>query len=326
MASVVLSDLIQREQFQTEILRQTLEKMVFWQAGVIAADGELSRLMQANVGSTFEFDYFLDIDAQPNISDDSDTRATPNNITTGTDRAVGNYRNLVFGAKSITANLSSTGDPMTAIAGRIAPLWARLMDKNTLSIVTGLLADNVANDGGDMVNEQSGTPVDIGLILNTIQTAGDAADELFTSMVCHSMIRTKLRLDGVTDKIYSDSGQYLYEALAGLRLIVRDGVETGAPAAGDYTSYILGGSFMGYGEGAPKRPNAIQVDELSGNGAGEEVLVNRKNYSIHPYGFSFTGTPASTSPTDAEFADGTNWDRTAERKAIPLAALRCSAQ
>jgi hypothetical protein len=325
MANTNLADLIQRPQFTTEILRQTLEKMVFWDAGIVSPDEELGRLMKANVGSTFEFDYFLDIDANANIGDDSDTKATPNNIGTGTDRAVGNFRNLVFGAKSITANLSSTGDPIVAIAGRIAPLWARLLDKNVLSIVTGILADNAANDGGDMINEQSGTPIDLPMILDTIQTAGDAADDLFTAMVCHSMHRTTLRKQGVVDKIFNDAGEYLYESLSGLRLIVRDQVEAGVPAAGDYTAYLIGGSFMGYGEGAPKRPNAVQVDELTGNGAGEEILVNRKHYAIHPYGFSFTGTPASTSPTDAEFADGTNWDRTAERKRISLAALRASA-
>ena len=322
MAVTNLADLVQNDQFTTEVLRQTLELSVFWQSGMITADSELSRLMNANVGSTFEFDYFNDIDAAANISDDSDVKAPVNNITAGKDRAVGNFRNVAFGAKKITANLSSTGDPMVAIAGRVAPLWSRLMDKNFQNIVAGILADNEANDGGDMVVPASGTPIDIGLILDAIQTAGDAQDDLFAGIIAHSAVRTSLRKQGVTDKIYSDNGTYLYEALAGLAIVVRDGVETGVPNAGDYTTYIVGNGFAGYGEGMPKTPNEVSYDALSGNGGGEEILVSRKHYAIHPYGFSFTGTPASTSPTDAEFADGNNWDRTAQRKAVRLAALR----
>ena len=117
---VVLSDLIQRDQYAREVLRASIRKSVFWQSGLIVNDAELTKMMNADIGAVFEFDYFNDLaDNEGRISDDSNTIATTDDITTGTDRAVGNYRNRSWGSKNITKNLSATGDPLEAIAGRV---------------------------------------------------------------------------------------------------------------------------------------------------------------------------------------------------------------
>ena len=321
MAVTNLADLIQKTQFEKEVLRQALEKSVFWNAGIVQADSELGRLINANIGSTATFSYFLDPSFTVNISDDSDNKATPDNIGTGEDVTRFNYRNLSYGAKQITANLSLLGDPMVAIAGRVAAGWARDMDAMLQSQIKGILADNKANDGGDMIIETTDA-VSINLILDTIQTAGDAADELFGGIIAHSAVRTALRKQGVTDKIYDANGKYLYEALSGLAMITRDGVESGVPNAGDYTTTLVGTGFAGFANGSPKVPNEVAYDALSGNGGGEEIVVSRNHTALHPYGFSQVGTPASTSPTNGEFEAEAYWDRTADRKAISLAALR----
>ncbi len=323
---VVLADLIQRTQYSREVLKASIRKSVLWNAGIIASDSELTRLMQANVGKVFGFDYFLDLaDIEGRISDDSDTQAGTDGIGTGSDQAIGNFRNRSWGAKNITANLSATGDPLVAIAGRVGAYWARQMDFTMIGVANGIIAGNIANDASDMVNNQTGVAIEINMILDTQQTAGDFQD-YFTTMICHSAVRNKLKKDGVTDKIYDDSGSFLYEALGGLRLVVTDQVPAGTAipggAAGDYLSYITGPSFLGYGEGTPKVPNSVSYEDATGNGAGAESLWSRKNFCIHPYGFSFTNaTVVSTSPTNAEFEDATNWTRNVERKRIPFAAL-----
>jgi len=323
---VVLADLIQRDQYVREVLRASIAKSVLWQSGIIVNDKELTKLMMANIGSVFKFDYFNDLaDNEGRISDDSTTLAGTDGITTGTDTAVGNYRNRSWGARNITANLSNTGDPLTAIAGRVGAYWARQMDATTVAITNGIIASNAANNAGDMINNQSGVKTSIGMILDTQQTAGDAQDML-SGMICHSAVRNSLKKDGVTDKIYDDRGNFLYEALGGLRLVVTDGIPSGVAipggAAGDYLSYIVGTGMYGYGEGKPKMANEVAYNAAIGNGAGEESLWSRKNFCIHPYGFDFTSLAlAATSPTNAEFADATNWKRNVERKRVPFAAL-----
>jgi hypothetical protein len=323
---VILSDLIQREAFAREILLSSIRKSVMWESGIITPDTKLTELMNANIGSVFQFDYFLDLaDNEGRISDDSSNQAGTDGIGTGTDQAVGNYRNRSWGERNITASLSATGSALTTIAGRIGAYWGRQMDFSTIAIVNGIIADNMANDGSDMVNNQTGVSIDVEMVLDTIQTAGDFGD-VFKTMICHSGIRTSLKKKGVTDKVYDLQGNYLYEALSGLRLVITDSVPTGTAipggAVGDYLSYILGGSMIGYGEGTPKMPLETFWDAKAGNGAGEESMWSRKNFSLHPYGFSFTNAlVSSTSPTNAEFALAENWNRNVDRKRVPFAGL-----
>lgn len=323
---VVLADLIQNEQYAREVLRESIRKSVFWQSNVIVPDAELTRMLQANVGSVFQFNYFNDLaDNEGRISDDSATVAGTDKITTGTDQAVGNYRNRSWGVRNITANLSATGDAMMTITGRVGAYWARQYDLTVLSVVKGLIADNVANDASDMVNDISGEAADaavitISAILDTLQTAGDAQD-MFEVMVCHSAVRNKLKKDGVTSSVFDpNTGEFLYEELSGLRLVVNDNVDS--PAAGQYTSYILGSGMFGFGEGTAQRSDEVSYTAAIGNGAGQEDYWSRKVFSIHPYGFTFSNSSvASTSPTNAEFALAANWTRNVERKRVPFAAL-----
>jgi hypothetical protein len=316
---VILSDLIQRDQFLQEVLRESIRKSVFWNSGVIRPDSDLTKAIAAKTGTKVSFDYFLDLqDLESRISDDSNTLAGTDGIDTNTDVAVINYRNRSWGAKNITAGLSTTGDPLQAIASRVGAYWSRQMDFTTMSIVTGLFADNVLNDASDMVNDQSGTAVDLPMILDTIQTAGDASGSL-QSMIVHSAVETSLKKQGIVDRIYDPAtGTYLYSALAGVRLIVTDSVPS---AGGNYTSYLVGTGSIAYGEVQPKRNIEVEYTAATGNGAGQETLWSRKEFSLHPYGFSYVGTPASTSPTNAEFEQDTSWDRTQVRKNVALAAL-----
>lgn len=320
MAPVVLTDLIQNEQYAREVLRESIRKSVFWQSGVIVPDAELSVKLNADVGSVFKFDYFNDLaDNEARISDDSDTVAGVDNIGTGTDQAVGNYRNRSWGSKNITANLSATGDPLPVIAGRVGAYWARQYDFTVLSAVKGLIADNVANDASDMVNDQTGVAITSQMINDTKQTAGDAKD-MFAVMICHSAIQNKLENDGITNKVYDADGNLLYEEFAGLRLVINDNVDS--PSAGNYTSYIVGAGMFGWGDGAAKRPDEVEYIAGTGNGAGQENLWSRRNFSLHPYGFSFTNASvAGESPTNAEFELAANWTRNIERKRVPFAAL-----
>ena len=54
----------------------------------------------------------------------------------------------------------------------------------------------------------------------------------------------------------------------------------------------------------------------------DDILVNRKRYILHPRGVAWIGTPAGASPTDAEFATGTNWQKAYTDKNIRMVAVR----
>ena len=64
------------------------------------------------------------------------------------------------------------------------------------------------------------------------------------------------------------------------------------------------------------------MDVAAGRGGGQQILHSRVNAGVHPAGFSWQETTvADESPSLAELADADNWDRSVERKAVPLAFL-----
>ena len=324
MASTVLADIASNDQFTADVLRESLRKSTFWNTGLITNDTEITRMLGARTGARFEVSYFNDLaDVAANISDDTQNAATPNNITSSTDLGTACFRNQVWGAMDITRAMSTAGDPMVAAASVVGSWWARHLDITSLAVVKGVLADNVANDASDMVLDISAAgagndTITINTLIDAKSTMGDMSDAL-GAIVMHSGAHAKLQKDGVTDKVYSDSGMFLYESLLGMRIIVSDNVDV--PAAGVYTSYLIGSGMIGYGEDVPPNANEVERNALAGVGGGEESLISRKHFALHPYGFNFTGAPAGPTPTNAEFEAAASWSRNVERKRVPMASL-----
>jgi hypothetical protein len=60
----------------------------------------------------------------------------------------------------------------------------------------------------------------------------------------------------------------------------------------------------------------------AGNGAGEERRHSRREWMVHPTGYTFIGANVvGNCPTLAELATGANWTRNLDRKYIKIAGL-----
>lgn len=98
-----------------------------------------------------------------------------------------------------------------------------------------------------------------------------------------------------------------------------------------YTTYVLGDGAFDYEDIGAKVPYEMYRDPKK-NG-GEDTLYMRQRKVFAPYGISFTKkSMVSKSPTDAELADGSNWElvnngktssgkKTIDHKAIPIARI-----
>ena len=97
-----------------------------------------------------------------------------------------------------------------------------------------------------------------------------------------------------------------------------------------YTTYIFGDGAIEYTNCGAKVPAEMSRDPKT-NG-GQDTLYNRQRKCFAPYGISFTKASMSTlSPTDAELADGDNWElvntggvsnkKYISLKAIPIARI-----
>jgi hypothetical protein len=91
-------------------------------------------------------------------------------------------------------------------------------------------------------------------------------------------------------------------------------------AGGVYTTYIFGQGAIAFAERPPKVPVEAGRDALT-NG-GQDYIVHRRQFVLHPRGIKWKGTPAKQTPDDAELATTTNWERVYEAKNIKLVAFR----
>lgn len=114
--------------------------------------------------------------------------------------------------------------------------------------------------------------------------------------------------------------------LSGLCFIINEAHE-------EYTSYALGEGMIGYEDIGAKVP--YEMDRDPAKNGGQDTLYTRQRKVFAPFGISYEKTSqASLSPTEAELANGANWDLVhsgesteAERsyiddKAIAIARIR----
>lgn len=201
-----------------------------------------------------------------------------------------------------------------------------------------MLADNVANDGSDMVLDIHGATVaDVSASTKFSATAViDAAAELgdnldaLSAIAMHSDIyRAALKAD-LIDTVQDSQGRPI-RTYRGLAVIVDDGLpftaaagSTGTDAAAKYTTVLFGQGAVGYGVTEPRIAAGTEIENLpsAGKGGGQQVLHSRVNVAVHPAGFAWTeGTIAGDSPSLAELAGAAHWSRVFDRKAVPLAFL-----
>ena len=324
MAITKIADILSHVLFQKRALAESLRKSALYETGAMVADSELETLCKQNSGEVFNFDYFNDLaDDASNVGTDNEaTLATPNSISTTQEVAIKLMRNQGWGSARITASLSATGNPMDAIVSRISAYWGRQYDLIAIQIVNGVIADNIANDASDMINDISGVSLGgvagFGDVVDTKLTMGDASDELVT-MVCHSAIAGVFLKDQVTNKVFNAQGELLYEELAGLKIVVRDSVQN---SSGNYDSYIFADGAIAFGFGQPDVQEEEENTASAGNGQGVATTWSRRDFSIHPKGFAYTG---AVKPTNATLALEASWNRVVERKRVKFAVLRSRA-
>jgi hypothetical protein len=186
-----------------------------------------------------------------------------------------------------------------------------------------LIADNIANDSGDMIHDISGVDnaqkVTFNALADTQQTMGDAQDAL-AIVVMHSAVKNVLLKDQVTDKVYDANGNLLYETILNKKVIVSDSVYNNA---GTYDTYMFKPGVFAFGLGTPDSPEEIDSAPNAGNGAGIKTLWSRRHISLHPYGFSMiAGDVSDMSADNTELAAAANWNRIKQRKQVGIAVLR----
>jgi hypothetical protein len=325
MASTVvrLSDVIVPEVYGNYIVEQGVKKTNLYRSGILATDPKINGFL-AGGGTTFNMPFWqrLSGDAQA-IQSNTEILTTK----TTTDKMVA--RRLLFAKAWSAEELASalSGDKaMDAIASMVDEYWAEQFQQILFSTIKGVVADNVANDSGDLTHDitTSGTPgtankISSSAVIAAIAKLGDAADK-FTAIAMHSvpyftLVAANLITFEPTNTQNLGFGTYL-----GKTVIVTD--ELGYDTDGsnkEYWNIIFKPGALMYGESG-QGITVVETDRRAEY--SEDRLFTRRQCCMHPLGFKWLETSvAGDNPTKRELQEAGNWDRVFEKKNCGFVAL-----
>lgn len=325
MATTQLTDVVVPEAFTAYTLSNSVERSAFFKSGVVVPNAAVNDQLQAGAES-FKVPFWMDLaDDEANLAnDDLTTDATPHKLGADKQTVRKCFLHNSWSAMNLASELSGA-DALARIQDRAAAYWERQFSRRLIASVKGILADNVANDASDMlvdISGETGSAANFSAtaVINAAATLGDAMDGLTTVCVHSDTYRRMLQSDLITTLPDSQGG--FIKVFRGLQIVVDDSLPV---ASSVYTTVLFGPGAFSFGMTAPRIAAGTEVENKpsSGNGGGQQILHSRANLAVAPIGYTWLeGSVAGESPSIAELALAANWNRVAERKAIPLAFLK----
>lgn len=340
---VRLSDVFVAPVYGSYTSLNNLENDALVSSGILAQSDLFDAIAAGGAKSgTIPFWRDLNRNDEPNYSnDDPADLAVPLKIGTGTMSYRKSYLNQSYGSMDLVKELAAD-DPLAIIKSRFDNYWIGRRQRRLIATVQGIIADNIANDGGDMVVDVSAAAVDVNpnaqkwskeAYIDGAYTMGDQVGNL-SAMIVHSQVAKRMAKTDAYQVVRDTEGKIIFRQYGDEILLVDDNMpKSGTGANTVYDSYIFGAGAFGFagveghavaaGEGVPSDGVWTERTEQAGNGGGMEVIGERKTQILHPFGFTWVeGTLAEFSPTDADLRLAAHWDRVVERKYVPIAVVR----
>jgi hypothetical protein len=340
MSLTQIADVVVPQIFSPYVQQITEEKSRLIQSGALVRDGALD-VKLAGGGLTFNMPSWKDLsnDAD-NVSSDDDhgvADSAPRKTGTGKEIAVRLSRNQSWSEADLTTALAGS-DPAASVAARVGYYWTRRLQAAFVASMIGVFANNaVASPGGgaaqnDLTNDISGlnsgsylagvTDFSAAAFLDAILTIGDSLNDLSLVMV-HSIVYGRMQKNNLIDFIPDARGETMIATYQGKQVIVDDHMPN---SGGVFDTWIFGPGAVRLGVGSPIIPTEIFRHPAAGNGGGQTTLHNRVEWSIHPVGHKYAGTPPNGGPANTagsnNLPDSGSWQRVyPERKQIKVARL-----
>ena len=285
-------------------------------SGAIVRNPRIKQLLSAHTGT-----FATRIPMMGRISDvdpvnyDGKTDIPYDSIGTLSYRITSFGRAKAWGENQFVYDITGGVDPLAWMGQQIADYWDDQLMKTLTAVINGMfsMTDSVSEEfvekhtyditGDNAVDKEVGADT-----LNiAVQRASGMRKNIFTTVIMHSTVATNLENQKLLNYVKGTDPNGMERDLSmatwnGRRVIIDDGVPF---ADGKYTTYLLGAGAFDYDELGAK--NAVEKERIAREKGGIDILINRRRSYVIPRGISFEGNPATQSPTNAEFATGTNW-------------------
>lgn len=327
MATTQLADIIEPTAFTQYVTQNTMERTALVSSGILVPNDVIVTQLKAGSHS-FTVPFWKDLgNEEANTTNDDPTDlASPLKIQTGKQLIRKSFLHQSWSGMNLASELAGS-DALARVQDRVTAYWNRQLQRRLVASLNGILADNVATNSGDMILDVSGLAGALAdfspsAVIDAAGTLGDAMDSVVGIAMHSDLYRRALKAD-LIEFVQPSAGSMRMPTYRGLAVVVDDGMPV---ATGVYTCALFGSGAVGYGVAEPAIAAGTEVENLpsAGNGGGQQILHSRVNVGVHPAGFAWVeGTIDGESPTIAELGAAAHWDRVVERKAVPLAFLRC---
>jgi len=321
VTKTIINDVIVPEVFNPYVIQRTAELSAFYQSGIIARTPALDALASSG-GKLVNMPFWEDLSGDDEVL--SDTEAlTVGKITAAQDVAALLARGRAWSVNDLAKALSGD-DPMAAIGDLVAEYWARRFQVILIKTLDGIFGDTTTkmDENKHDISSKNGNAavIDANTAVDAIYKLGDNADKL-TGFAMHSATVAKLTKDDLIETIPPSEGKPAIRTFLGKPVVVDDSLPKNA---GVYTTYIFGAGAFGWGEGGAPVPVETARDAL----AGDDILVHRRHFILHPRGVAFQNANLSgnngtnATPSNDNLANYLNWKRVYESKNVRIVQFK----
>ena len=320
-------------------------------SGAIIGRPELAAAMSDQVGGNFLTTPLKGLIGGTPLNYDGVTNIVATSTQTYSHSRVVAGRAKAWTEKDFSFDITGGVDFMANVAEQVAEYWDEQNQLLLIKVLEGIFS--MTDDAGaefveEHTHDVTGVTNSEGVLgymdattLNTgMQKAMGDHKQKFTLTLMHSAVATHLEnLKVLVYLKYNDANGIERDlnigTLNGRTVIVDDDMPIIEKTIGSakqkiYETFVFGQGAIEYTNCGAKVPAEMARDPYT-NG-GNDTLITRNRKCFSPYGISFTGINrlSTLSPTDAELADGDNWEIVntggsskiyLPHKAIPIARI-----
>jgi len=313
--------------FNAYSIEPSIYRSRFFNSGAMANNSQMSGMLAGN-GESYSLPFWKDTAGSTGDVPIEGTDATVNEITSGKQTFRKQVRTKVWGSNDLVPVFAGS-DPMAVATSLVMPYWANAFDQIAIKSLVGVIANNAAADGSDLINDVSGGTgaaayfsddaiIDAQALLGENGVIGDSGTD-FAAILVHPATYAYMRkLDLIDfDPVSLQTrpmGTYM-----GMAVIV----DRSAPLSSTvYSSILLKPGALQFGVSSQGYiPTEMERDAL--DGFGIDRLITRRAFAIHPVGFSAVESGfAGITPTDAELILTGAWDRVYNAENSPIVVVK----